>query len=418
MSTSSSRLDLNFDANSAVPAWKHELNERLQATRTRHARRAAEQQPPGRTQFPEQLSNAESRAARLAAKVAARYANAPSYSEILAEEARIAAEAARYAAQHASSATQALLAGVETPKQQPAANETPVLSQAQAQILPQESQDARPSELLHPVSEPGRDSALHAARDSACKSASPLGKDSAADPLDDAMVFPAQPLPVNLIEFPRELVAARKARPRLAEGPLRESFEETAHDQSQLRIFEVESENISKTVKLQGAASEWSSIRLDARPASIIADEERSSPLEIPLESAPLEDRLMAGIFDAALVLFAFVLFVFVFAACTAHPPSDKPALLAGGLVLAGLFLLYQYLFFRFTEGTPGMRYAKIALCTFEDENPTRKAMRRRILFLALSAAPLGLGFAWACFDADRLGWHDRLSRMYQRSYR
>ena len=63
------------------------------------------------------------------------------------------------------------------------------------------------------------------------------------------------------------------------------------------------------------------------------------------------------------------------------------------------------------------MRYAKIALCTFEDENPTRKAMCRRVWFLFLSVAPLGLGCAWALFDPDRLSWHDRLSRIYQRSY-
>lgn len=150
----------------------------------------------------------------------------------------------------------------------------------------------------------------------------------------------------------------------------------------------------------------------------MLPDEERSSSLDLPLKAAPLEDRCMGLIFDAALVLFAFVVFVFVFAACTAHPPTGKPALVAGGVVVAGLFILYQYLFFRFTDGTPGMRYAKIALCTFDDENPTRKSMRRRILFLLLSAAPLGLGFAWAWFDTDRLAWHDRLTRMYQRSYR
>jgi uncharacterized RDD family membrane protein YckC len=126
----------------------------------------------------------------------------------------------------------------------------------------------------------------------------------------------------------------------------------------------------------------------------------------------------MAGIFDLAIVLLAFVLFVLVFLASTAHPPTGKPAWIAGGFALGGLFLLYQYLFFKFAEGTPGMRYAKIALCTFEDENPTRKSMRRRIPFLLLSVAPLGLGLLWAWFDGDRLGWHDRLTRMYQRSYR
>ena len=33
-------------------------------------------------------------------------------------------------------------------------------------------------------------------------------------------VEPAQPIHANLIEFPREIVATRKVRPRLAEGPL------------------------------------------------------------------------------------------------------------------------------------------------------------------------------------------------------
>jgi uncharacterized RDD family membrane protein YckC len=249
-------------------------------------------------------------------------------------------------------------------------------------------------------------------------SAGDLAAISTVDPLEEAFVSPAQPLPVNLIEFPRELVAPRRARPRLAEGPLRESYEEVAHDQSQLRIFEVEPENISKAVKIDAAAPEWSSIRLDAKPASMASGDEASTCPESQLEAAPLEDRLMAGIFDIALVLLAFVIFVLVFAACTVHPPVGKSAFMAAGLVLAGLFLLYQYLFFRFADGTPGMRYARIALCTFEDENPTRKAMRRRILFLLLSAIPFGLGFAWAFFDAERLGWHDRLSRMYQRIYR
>ena len=29
-----------------------------------------------------------------------------------------------------------------------------------------------------------------------------------------------------------------------------------------------------------------------------------------------------------------------------------------------------------------------------------------------------GLGFLWSLFDEDRLGWHDRITRTYQRSYR
>jgi uncharacterized RDD family membrane protein YckC len=133
---------------------------------------------------------------------------------------------------------------------------------------------------------------------------------------------------------------------------------------------------------------------------------------------APMADRLMAGIVDAALVLTAFLLFVLVFVASTAHPPMGKPAAAAAGALLVAFFALYQWLFFTYADGTPGMRYAKIALCTFEDENPTRQAMRGRIAALLLSALPAGLGFLWALFDDDRMTWHDRISRTYQRSYR
>jgi len=81
------------------------------------------------------------------------------------------------------------------------------------------------------------------------------------------------------------------------------------------------------------------------------------------------------------------------------------------------LTLLYQGLFFTLSDATPGMRYARIALCTFSDENPSRSAMRRRILAMLLAAIPMGIGFLWACLDDDGLGWHDRMSRMYPRGY-
>jgi uncharacterized RDD family membrane protein YckC len=137
-----------------------------------------------------------------------------------------------------------------------------------------------------------------------------------------------------------------------------------------------------------------------------------------PLHVAPIEDRLMAGIVDVALVLIAFLLFVLVFAACTTHLPTGKSAIISAGMAVVAFFLLYQWLFFTYADSTPGMRYARIALCTFDDENPTREALRWRIGALFLSAIPLGLGFLWALLDEDHLGWHDRISKTYQRSYR
>ena len=43
--------------------------------------------------------------------------------------------------------------------------------------------------------------------------------------------------------------------------------------------------------------------------------------------------------------------------------------------------------------------------------------MRRRVFATVLAACPLGLGLLWMWMDDDRLGWHDRMSRMYQRAY-
>jgi len=344
-----------------MPAWKTELSERLAATRTRRLRHKEEQIAlPGLERIERKV---DSRASQLAAKVAQRYANAPSYSEVLAAEARARAE-------------------------KPAAATVPVSDVAP--LLPQPLLESW-SGSLSPEQEEG---VLHY-----------------PEVVEEPVFAAVEPLAVNLIEFPRELVAARKMRPRLAEGPLRETSQD---ELDQLRIFEVAPESISQTVNIGATPADWSPIRLDNEAST---DGGESVSPQIPLKTAPLEDRIMAGIFDLALIVSAFAIFVLVFVACTAHPPSGKPALVAAGLVLAGFGLLYQYLFFKYSEGTPGMRYAKIALCTFEDGNPTRKAMCMRVLYVLLSAAPLGLGFAWAWFDPDRLTWHDRLSRIYQRSY-
>lgn len=346
-----------------VPAWKRELNERLAATRTRRLRTKEEQIAlPGLEHVERKV---DSRASLLAAKVAQRYANAPSYSDVLAAEARTRVEAAV--------------------AQLPAVDATPFSPQP----LP-ENWNGSPS---------------------AEEEDSLLGPEVLEE---EPAVGVVEPLAVNVIEFPRELVAARKVRPRLAEGPLRE----TSHEEvDQLKIFEVAPESISQTVSIGKTPADWSPIRLDNDPIEALPHGGESLSPQIALQTAALEDRIMAGIFDLALIVAAFSVFVLVFVACTAHPPTGKPALMGAGLVLAGFCLLYQYLFFKYAEGTPGMRYAKIALCTFDDENPTRKAMCRRVLFLLLSAAPLGLGFAWAWFDPDRLSWHDRMSRIYQRSY-
>jgi uncharacterized RDD family membrane protein YckC len=239
-----------------------------------------------------------------------------------------------------------------------------------------------------------------------------------SDPLEEETVAPAIPLAANQNVFPRELVATRRARPRLAEGPLRDA---EPHG-SQLRIFEVESEAIDHRPGMTAAAVglDWSSIRLDAPTPerTARANAARAAAEEAPIRPAALEDRIMAALVDGALSFAGFLIFVFVFSSCTAHPPSGRTALVAGFVAFLATFVAYQWLFFRFGESTPGMMYAGIALCTLDDDNPTRPAMQRRVGALLLSALPLGLGLLWAVFDEDHLGWHDRISGTYQRSYK
>ncbi len=247
------------------------------------------------------------------------------------------------------------------------------------------------------------------------------------------------PLAANLIEFPRQLVAARKARPRLAEGPLRESSDPA--ETAQLRIFEVEANQISAAPVHESVTPEWTSILLPAQPAADAtadAGELDFSPALVP-QTANLSRRMLSTAIDGGIVLAASVLFGAVAFTAATHitgpislnlrslapetlsPSAIVKVLLPFAIVAASIFaaltILYQILFFTLSDSTPGMRCARIALCTFGDENPTRQAMRRRVWATVLSGLPLGVGFLWAWLDDAGLSWHDRMSRMYQRSY-
>lgn len=224
MSPSSPNIQENLShaGTEVVPAWKQELNERLAATRLRRLRVSGEH--VALSGLAEVESKVESRASRLAAKVAQRYANAPSYSEMLAAEARARAERATRAVPAGDGRHCSLQPSPESAK---VSLETEVMS---TQAAPDTAVDAN------------------------------QGGPALAPP-EEAEEAAIEPLAVNLVTFPRELVAPRKARPRLAEGPLRETAQQTGHDQ--LKIFDVAPESISQTARIGAGGAEWSPIRLD-----------------------------------------------------------------------------------------------------------------------------------------------------------
>jgi uncharacterized RDD family membrane protein YckC len=267
-------------------------------------------------------------------------------------------------------------------------------------------------------------------------------------PVFEEPAGPPVPLPANLIEFPRQLVSSRKARPRYAEGPLRDEAEAAPGD-GQLRIFEVDPAQISTSPEAdvaEGPAPQWTSIWLDTPPetaemqdgaardyapveytAAMVEPAAMTAPL---IQAAPISRRVLAAAINATIVaiathgidwhpggsrLQAAREILAAIAAQTGLEPAQAAMIAAGAG--AALILLYQALFFRFSEATPGMRCARLAFCTFDDENPTRRAILRRSAAMLLSACPLGLGFVSAMLDEDRLTWHDRMTRMYLRRY-
>ena len=145
--------------------------------------------------------------------------------------------------------------------------------------------------------------------------------------------------------------------------------------------------------------------------------ESRAAAVEMMV--APMSDRLLAGVVDGALVMLAFLAAAVVVIALPSIRRRDGwhcllPALgcCCLGCSTSGLFLSYA------EEGTPGMRYARIALCTFDDDNPSREQMRMRIPALVMAARSGGGGVdCGRLFDSDHLGWHDRWTRTYQRKY-
>lgn len=448
-----------------TPSWKQEVNRRVAEHKERKGGSAAERGASTEPQHP-----VGSRAARAAARVAARYATAPSYNDMLAGEARAAvraAEAASRAALDAQAAAEQVLAGLEaassaapawekefftatelepawTPPAPIAAPE-PVRMVTPAAHAPSQTAARQPIAIRWDDDLPLREASVPAGR--ATRGAtSTAGRvegswdeaNRAASPLESQgfeMVEPALPIHANLIEFPRELIATRKARPRRAEGPYAASIEANG----QLSIFEVDPGAISidPPAPIAPAASGasamtdaapwvgpvWSGIELDEEPvveqaAASVAEParvERAAPLqaEPALALAPMHQRVLATVVDGSLICAAFLGAGFLASTYAKAFPPIREMEIGSAVALALIAVFYQAVFFTLARATPGMKYARLELRTFTDRRPARFQRCTRMAALLLSMLPMGLGVLWALFDEQHLCWHDRLSKTY-----
>jgi uncharacterized RDD family membrane protein YckC len=400
----------------ALPSWKQEVNRRLAEHKTRRGFSVVDEDESG-----DQHGSANSRAAAAAARVAARYAKAPSYSELQASEARVAlraAEAATRAAVEAQVAAQAVLNQIETaiedcePEQRSYEIAEPVwqagvngrpepASHADGEIRWQ--QDMPPVEAQHDAYAGGQ-------------------YDWAAmqEPYESGPIYEAieaQPIAANLIEFPREIVATRRMRPRRAEGP-------GELDGQQLSIFEVDPSSIStqpmgQTVEAGEPVwigSSWQEMKLDEQPRmEHLPDYYALVPDEHKLYQAPFGRRMMGTVVDAAVIVGLVCGVAYLIASNVDHLPGKHAFEICAALAVLGFAALYEWFFLTFAKVTPGMRYAQLSLCSFDEQVPTREQVNGRLKAMAISVLPVGLGMLWSIFDEDQMSWHDRLSKTYVR---
>ena len=496
--------------------WKQEISERLDRYRAHRPQTAAKPSSPPRTPI-------DSRATKIARAVASRYASAPTYSELIAAEtARAEAEQRAHANQAADTAGD-LFQDLEA---EASAQPTPTNSEATSVVV-HSAADQEPilpripgTPVMPQFAERTREMRLHQAEQEP--------EPTLEDLLASALIEPRAVLPSKLIEFPRELISPRRARPHLPEDPTRSqapAFPEESP--AQLRIFEVQPEievptqieaatrsdlpltaeeaakaqrkaieefvagvqnSVSAAINSQvsektgadadgiptvhattrehvkdtsaqrsstlttqarsttmpskgnaaapksarstvSASSttassnfrglEWASISLDKEPAAHTRKAQHTASEFVPfmVDPASIDRRVMAFAVDFAAVTAGFMGFLVVFVASTPHLPTGLTAAALAGVVYVALWVLYQMLFFSLSGATAGMLYAHIALCTFDDQNPTRSALQRRLAAWWVSLMPIGIGFLWCFVDEDNLCWHDRITRTYQREY-
>lgn len=428
---------------SLSPSWKQEVNRRVAAHMSHKAQSAAE---PFTAR--ENSVSAASPAAQAARRVAARFLNAPSYSEILTREALAAAraaEAASKAAQEAHAAVQSVLTAVsladadwdsqaehshdlelqahssahdpQDPFGPTLVEEVPLFADAPAS----DQTDQVPKSAPARSKSRRRRQASNTAPDESQRE--PLWSslpEAAAQDVSEAAVV--EPIFANLIEFPREVVATRKMRPRRAEGPLA-AFSSA----DQLSIFEVDPETVStqpSTAISDGPAApdwmrtKWANIELDEPARKHPSAQEELAPKTAQPAGAALVSlnrRLLALVVDGSLTLAAFVGFAALAVASGKAPMGVRTMEFVAAFALLAIAAGYQTLFFTLGNTTPGLWYAGVCLRTLRGERPTREQRRARLIALPLSVLPLGLGLIWALFDETHLTWHDRLSGTYLR---
>lgn len=142
-------------------------------------------------------------------------------------------------------------------------------------------------------------------------------------------------------------------------------------------------------------------------------DEAIAALFDLPLQPAPMEQRVFAGLVDTILVLMSTAVFVLIASRMSAAVPDGKAGVALLLALPCVLWAIYQYIFLVYSGGTPGMQAAHLTLANFEGLPVPRSLRRWRAVAIMLAAFSLGLGILWALLDEDTLCWHDRITKTY-----
>ena len=190
----------------------------------------------------------------------------------------------------------------------------------------------------------------------------------------------------NVIEFPRDQRQYELAEPVA----------------DQLRIFEADE-------LPPFSPSPLSAIEIaPEKPTHAVAEE-----LELPLQTATMEQRVYASAVDGAILIAAMAIFGMASQFFAASLPMTKPLVASAAICILLLLGIYYGLSLSLSLSTPGMQASGLQLRTFDGQAPSRARLRWRATATVLSFAALGMGFAWALIDDDRLCWHDRITHTY-----
>ena len=121
-----------------------------------------------------------------------------------------------------------------------------------------------------------------------------------------------------------------------------------------------------------------------------------------------LPRRIGAMFYDAILVLAILLLASLPWSIAGVTP--EHPLYPAYAVCLYGIVAAYFTWFWTHGGQTPGMKTWKIRIVADDDETVGWRTALVRFASAILSLGALGLGFAAALLNDERLTWHDRLS--------